>query len=70
MRSNFTGRFFSSLKKSEMLRAGERVGVGAPGGADSVALLSGLRDMAAKAKQATLRRNPTGRPYYCLIHLS
>src|SRR5271169_1970511 len=47
MRSRLADRLLSSLKKGEMLRAGERVGVGVSGGADSVGLLLlllGLRD--------------------------
>ncbi len=39
MRSSLAGRLLTSLKKQEMLRAGERVGVGVSGGADSVGLL-------------------------------
>jgi tRNA(Ile)-lysidine synthase len=39
MRSSLAGRLLASLQKSEMLRAGERVGVGVSGGADSVGLL-------------------------------
>jgi tRNA(Ile)-lysidine synthase len=39
MRSSLAGRLLTSLKKSEMLRAGARVGVGVSGGADSVGLL-------------------------------
>src|SRR5579863_2804995 len=39
MRSSLAGRLLTSLQKSEMLRAGERVGVGVSGGADSVGLL-------------------------------
>src|SRR5579863_2344334 len=39
MRSSLAGRLLTSLWKSEMLRAGERVGVGVSGGADSVGLL-------------------------------
>ncbi len=38
-------RIFTSLKKQEMLRAGERVGVGVSGGADSVALLMVLLEL-------------------------
>jgi tRNA(Ile)-lysidine synthase len=39
MRSSLAGHLLVSLKKREILRAGERVGVGVSGGADSVALL-------------------------------
>jgi tRNA(Ile)-lysidine synthase len=39
MRSSLAGRVLTSVKKREMLRAGERVGVGVSGGADSVVLL-------------------------------
>jgi tRNA(Ile)-lysidine synthase len=39
MRSSLAGDVLTSLKKREMLRAGERVGVGVSGGADSVVLL-------------------------------
>jgi tRNA(Ile)-lysidine synthase len=39
MRSSLAGQLLTSLRKSEMLRAGERVGVGVSGGADSVGLL-------------------------------
>jgi tRNA(Ile)-lysidine synthase len=39
MRSSLADRLLTSLKKRGMLRAGERVGVGVSGGADSVALL-------------------------------
>src|SRR5208282_565290 len=45
MRSSLAGRLLTSLKKSEMLRAGERVGVGVSGGADSVALLMLLLEL-------------------------
>lgn len=39
MRESLAKLIFGSLKKQEMLRAGERVGVGVSGGADSVGLL-------------------------------
>jgi tRNA(Ile)-lysidine synthase len=48
MRSSLTSRLFTSLKKQGMLRAGERVGVGVSGGADSVALLLLLLELRGK----------------------
>jgi tRNA(Ile)-lysidine synthase len=48
MRSSLAGRFFTSLKKQEMLRAGERVSAGVSGGADSVALLMLLLELRDK----------------------
>src|SRR5271169_1580501 len=39
MRSSLAGRLLTSLRKSEMLRAGERMALGVSGGADSVGLL-------------------------------
>jgi tRNA(Ile)-lysidine synthase len=48
MRSSLASRLLTSLKKSEMLRAGERVGVGVSGGADSVALLMLLLELREK----------------------
>jgi tRNA(Ile)-lysidine synthase len=48
MRSSLAGRLLISLKKSEMLRAGVRVGVGVSGGADSVALLMLLLELREK----------------------
>jgi tRNA(Ile)-lysidine synthase TilS/MesJ len=53
MRSSLNSRVLTSLKRQEMFRAGERVEVGVSGGGDSVALLSDVRDLAAKAKQET-----------------
>lgn len=48
MRSSLAGRLFTSLKKSEMLRPGDRVGVGVSGGADSVALMMLLLELREK----------------------
>jgi len=48
MRSSLASRLLTSLKKQEMLRAGERVGVGVSGGADSVALLMLLLELREK----------------------
>jgi len=45
MRESLAKRIFTSLKKQEMVRAGERVGVGVSGGADSVALLMVLLEL-------------------------
>jgi tRNA(Ile)-lysidine synthase len=45
MRSSLVGQLLTSLKKRKMLRAGERVGVGASGGADSMALLMLLLEL-------------------------
>jgi tRNA(Ile)-lysidine synthase len=45
MRSSLAGRLLASLKSQGMLRAGERVGVGVSGGADSVALLLLLMEL-------------------------
>jgi tRNA(Ile)-lysidine synthase len=48
MRSSLAGRFFTSLKKQGLLRAGERVSVGVSGGADSVALMRLLLELREK----------------------
>ena len=48
MRPSLANRLRTSIKKSEMLRAGERVGVGVSGGADSVALLMLLLELREK----------------------
>jgi tRNA(Ile)-lysidine synthase len=45
MRSSLARRLLAPLKKWEMFRAGERVGVGVSGGADSVALLMLLLEL-------------------------
>jgi tRNA(Ile)-lysidine synthase len=45
MRLSLAGRLLTSLKKREVLRAGQRVGVGVSGGADSVGLLSLLLEL-------------------------
>jgi tRNA(Ile)-lysidine synthase len=45
MHASLSTRVLASLKKQEMLRAGERVGVGVSGGADSVALLMLLLEL-------------------------
>src|SRR6202044_178183 len=45
MRSSLADHLRTSLKKREMLRAGERMGVGVSGGADSVALLMLLLEL-------------------------
>ena len=48
MRSSLPVRLLTPLKKRGMLRAGERVGVGVSGGADSVALLMLLLELREK----------------------
>jgi tRNA(Ile)-lysidine synthase len=48
MPSSLADRLLTSLRKSEMLRAGERVGLGVSGGADSVALLLLLLELREK----------------------
>jgi tRNA(Ile)-lysidine synthase len=48
MRSSLTSRLLKSLVKREMLHAGQRVGVGVSGGADSVALLMLLLELREK----------------------
>ncbi len=48
MRPSLAGLLLASLKKQGMLRAGERVGVGVSGGADSVALLMLLLELRAE----------------------
>ena len=48
MRSSLASRLLTSLKKQGVLRAGERVGVGVSGGADSVALLMLLLELREK----------------------
>jgi tRNA(Ile)-lysidine synthase len=48
MRSSLASRLLTSLKKQGMLRAGERMGVGVSGGADSVALLMLLLELREK----------------------
>src|SRR6476661_7894838 len=48
MHESLAKRVFASVKKQEMLRAGERIGVGVSGGADSVALLLLLLELREK----------------------
>src|SRR6476646_1034546 len=48
MRESLARRVFASVKKQGILRAGERVGVGVSGGADSVALLLLLLELREK----------------------
>lgn len=48
MHESLARRVFTSVKKQEMLRAGERIGVGVSGGADSVALLLLLLELREK----------------------